>query len=143
MVGHIKLLAVSALALAAAQSAQARDLVIAFGGRRNITSLDACITRLRVAVADPARVDQPRLKALGASGVVMVGNGIQAIFGPLSENMKGDMEEYLKSTPSEAEESSDSGMAASPSLSKPLTNASTAQSAQAEKIRAALGGAGH
>ena len=123
------------------KSGKARDLVIAFGGRRNITSLDACITRLRVAVADPARVDQPRLKALGASGVVMVGNGIQAIFGPLSENMKGDMEEYLKSTPSEAEESSDSGMAASPSLSKPLTNASTAQSAQAEKIRAALGGA--
>jgi PTS system glucose-specific IIC component len=75
---------------------KARDLVLAFGGRRNITSLDACITRLRVAVTDPAKVDQGRLKALGAAGVMAVGNGFQAIFGPLSENLKGEMEDYLK-----------------------------------------------
>ncbi len=82
---------------------KARDLVLAFGGRKNITSLDACITRLRVAVVDPAKVDQPRLKAMGASGVMMVGNGVQAIFGPLSVNMKGEMEDYLKDAGPEAD----------------------------------------
>jgi PTS system glucose-specific IIC component len=82
---------------------KARDLVMAFGGRKNITSLDACITRLRVAVNDPAKVDQPRLKAMGATGVMVVGNGIQAIFGPLSENMKGEMEDYLKIAGPEAD----------------------------------------
>ena len=70
-------------------------LILAFGGRGNITSLDACITRLRVAVRDPALVDTDRLKALGAAGVVKVGNGVQAIFGPLSENLKTDMQECL------------------------------------------------
>jgi glucose-like phosphotransferase system IIB component len=44
---------------------KAHDPVLAFGGRKNITSLDACITRLRVAVVDPAKVDQPKLKVLG------------------------------------------------------------------------------
>ena len=44
-----------------------------------------------------------KLKALGAAGVVRVGNGVQAIFGPLSENMKTDMQEYLKTAGSEAD----------------------------------------
>jgi PTS system glucose-specific IIC component len=82
---------------------KARDLVLAFGGRNNITSLDACITRLRVAVQVPAKVDQARLKALGASGVMTIGNGFQAIFGPLSENLKGEMEDYLKVAGQEAD----------------------------------------
>jgi PTS system glucose-specific IIC component len=81
----------------------ARDLVLAFGGRRNIASLDACITRLRVAVRDPAKVDTARLKALGATGVLTVGNGVQAVFGPLSENLKTDMEDYLRSSAPESE----------------------------------------
>jgi PTS system glucose-specific IIC component len=80
------------------QRGKARELVLAFGGRANIASLDACITRLRVSVADPARVDQAKLKALGASGVMMLGQGVQAIFGPVSENLKTDMDEYLKET---------------------------------------------
>lgn len=82
---------------------KARDLVLAFGGRGNITSLDACITRLRVAVKVPSKVDQARLKALGASGVMTIGNGFQAIFGPLSENLKGEMEDYLKIAGPEAD----------------------------------------
>ena len=77
---------------------RARELVLAFGGRDNIASLDACITRLRVAVRDPGRVRESALRALGASGVMRVGNGVQAVFGPLSENLKTDMEEYLRGT---------------------------------------------
>ena len=49
------------------------------GGKDNIKHLDACITRLRVEVNDKAKVDVPGLKALGASGVLEVGNNMQAI----------------------------------------------------------------
>jgi PTS system glucose-specific IIC component len=72
-------------------------LVAAFGGRGNIRTLDACITRLRVEVADVGRASQERLKALGATGVVVVGSNVQAIFGPRSENLKTDMEAWLRS----------------------------------------------
>ena len=85
---------------------QALDLVLAFGGRGNIVSLDSCITRLRVAVGDPARVDQARLKAMGAAGVMVVGNGIQAIFGPTSEKLMVAMQDYLKAAGAEADQGS-------------------------------------
>jgi PTS system glucose-specific IIC component len=73
----------------------AKELVLAFGGRANIASLDACITRLRVTVHDTALADEARLKALGAAGVIRVGQGVQAVFGTRSENLKTDMEVYL------------------------------------------------
>jgi PTS system glucose-specific IIC component len=124
---------------------RSRDLVLAFGGRSNIKSLDACITRLRISVNDPSLVDDARLKALGAAGVVRVGNGVQAIFGPLSENMKTDMQEYQKSAGSDADLPVAGVAAAAPSAA-PAPAAVAAQDtaqqkARAEKIRAALGGA--
>ncbi|MDQ1289156.1 MAG: glucose system or component [Actinomycetota bacterium] len=81
----------------------ARQLVLAFGGKSNIKDLDACITRLRVGVHDIARADEKKLKALGAAGVLRVGNNLQAIFGTRSENLKTDMEEYLRIAGDEAE----------------------------------------
>ncbi|HEY2067386.1 MAG TPA: PTS glucose transporter subunit IIBC [Gemmatimonadaceae bacterium] len=72
-------------------------LVEAFGGADNIHSLDACITRLRVELNDVSRADARALRQLGASGVVTVGSGMQAIFGTRSENLKTDMEEYIQS----------------------------------------------
>ena len=82
----------------AGSAARARDLVLAFGGADNIASLDACITRLRVAVRDPALIDERALTALGASGVMRVGKGVQAVFGPLSEHLKTNMEDYLRAS---------------------------------------------
>jgi PTS system glucose-specific IIC component len=82
---------------AASGNDQAKDLVMAFGGAANITNLDACITRLRVSVVDTTKVDQAKLKAMGAAGVVQVGDGMQAIFGTQSENLKTAMDEYLSS----------------------------------------------
>jgi PTS system glucose-specific IIC component len=74
----------------------ALQLVRAFGGRSNIANLDACITRLRVGLHDVTKASAEKLKALGAAGVVVVGSGVQAIFGTQSENLKTEMQEYLK-----------------------------------------------
>ena len=80
-----------------AEHYMAEQLVVAFGGKENISSLDACITRLRVGVKDVAKVDQAKLKQLGAAGVVVAGSGIQAIFGTKSDNLKTDMDQWMKS----------------------------------------------
>lgn len=80
-----------------------RLLVLAFGGRSNITALDACITRLRVSVKDLSLASPDKLKGLGASGVITVGENLQAIFGPRSENLKSAMEAYLQSAGDDAE----------------------------------------
>ncbi|WP_316673952.1 PTS glucose transporter subunit IIBC [uncultured Tolumonas sp.] len=74
----------------------AGELVHAFGGKDNITNLDACITRLRVSVKEVAKVDQSKLKSLGAAGVVVAGSGVQAIFGTKSDNLKTDMDHWIK-----------------------------------------------
>lgn len=74
----------------------AARLTAAFGGAENIESLDACITRLRVELRDVAKGSPEALKALGATGVMVVGSGMQAIFGTRSENLKTDMEEYIQ-----------------------------------------------
>jgi PTS system glucose-specific IIC component len=82
----------------------ALQIVRALGGRRNIASLDACITRLRVKLADPTKVNSDKLKALGAAGVVMVGDGVQAIFGTRSDVLKTEISDYLKTAGAEADE---------------------------------------
>lgn len=79
------------------KSAMGQSLVAAFGGKDNISSLDACITRLRIGVKEIEKVDRDKLKRLGAAGVVVVGSGIQAIFGPKSDNLKTEMDEYIRS----------------------------------------------
>ncbi|WP_046155423.1 PTS glucose transporter subunit IIBC [Chromobacterium vaccinii] len=123
---------------AVSEDQRARQLVLAFGGRSNIRSLDACITRLRIAVQDTAKVDQPKLKAMGASGVVVVGSGIQAIFGPLSENLKTDMEIYLRGAGSDAELSSAPVAAPAPAAAPAASPA--AAKADVSALKQALGG---
>ncbi|KUM04629.1 PTS glucose transporter subunit IIBC [Chromobacterium subtsugae] len=124
---------------AVSEDQRARELVLAFGGRSNIRTLDACITRLRISVQDTAKVDQAKLKAMGASGVVVVGNGIQAIFGPLSENLKTDMDIYLRSAGSDAELSSAPLAAPAPVAVAPAAPAAAAK-ADIAALKQALGG---
>ena len=117
------------------------QLVRAFGGRGNISSLDACITRLRVKLNDVAKASPDKLKALGAAGVVVVGDGVQAIFGTQSENLKTEMQEYLKTAGPEADEvEAPSPVKAPPpaGLKTPLRDPDAARKAQA--FIAALGG---
>ena len=82
----------------------ALQIVRALGGRSNIVNLDACITRLRVKLKDSSKVSADKLKALGAAGVVMVGDGVQAIFGTRSDVLKTEIGDYLKTAGPEADE---------------------------------------
>jgi N-acetylglucosamine PTS system EIICBA or EIICB component len=92
--------ALSATAVATADAparadTKAEQVIAAFGGRENLVNVDACITRLRMEVADPAKVDQARLKSLGAAGVIEVGNNVQAVFGTEAEALKNHIKDVL------------------------------------------------
>jgi PTS system N-acetylglucosamine-specific IIC component len=78
-----------------ATDSKAEQLIAAFGGRENLVNVDACITRLRMEVADTGKVDQARLKGLGAAGVIEVGNNVQAVFGTQAEALKNDIIDVL------------------------------------------------
>jgi glucose PTS system EIICB or EIICBA component len=129
-------------ARAASADQFALQLVRAFGGRSNIVSLDACITRLRVTLADITKASPQTLKALGAAGVVMVGDGMQAIFGTRSEQLKTDIEDYLKTAGPEADEIEAPSPVRAPApvgLQPPLRDPDAARKASA--FIAGLGGA--
>ncbi len=80
----------------------ATEVLRALGGKENINNLDACITRLRVIVNDVSEVNKDELKSLGAAGVMEVGNNIQAIFGPKSDILKGQIKDIIAGkTPTE------------------------------------------
>ena len=74
---------------------KAPEVLAALGGEENAVSIDACITRLRVEVKDKSKVDKDKLKALGAVGVVEVGNGIQAIFGAKADAYRHEINRIL------------------------------------------------
>lgn len=77
------------------EQSRAARILAALGGNENITKLDACITRLRVGVKDQGEVDEAELKRLGASGVLKVSDGVQAVFGTKSSVIKEEIEELL------------------------------------------------
>ncbi len=71
------------------------------GGKKNISDVDCCATRLRCTVFKAELVDDAALKATGASGVVHKGNGVQIIYGPRVTVVKSHLEDYLISAPNE------------------------------------------
>ncbi|WP_428243541.1 PTS glucose transporter subunit IIBC [Gynuella sp.] len=73
------------------------QIILAFGGASNLKTVDNCITRLRMEVHQTDKVNADRLKALGATGVIKVGNGIQAIFGTEADNLRTSIDQYLAS----------------------------------------------
>lgn len=72
------------------------EVLKALGGKENIEDLDACITRLRVSVKDMSKVDTDRIKALGATGVLVVQGGIQAIFGAMADPIKQKINDIIE-----------------------------------------------
>ncbi|PTX55304.1 PTS system D-glucosamine-specific IIC component [Melghirimyces profundicolus] len=79
-----------------ADDSRAARILTALGGKGNITKLDACISRLRVGVKDRDRVDEAALKQEGASGVLRVADGVQAVFGTRSSVIKEEIRELLE-----------------------------------------------
>ncbi|MBS5886224.1 PTS transporter subunit EIIC [Clostridium sp.] len=73
----------------------AAQILEALGGEENLDDVDACITRLRVAVKDVSKVDKDRIKALGATAVLEVKGGIQAIFGAKADPLKQKINEII------------------------------------------------
>ena len=71
------------------------------GGRKNISDVDRCATRLRCTVKRPELVNDALLKSTGASGVVHKGNGVQVIYGPHVTVIKSNLEGYLETAPNE------------------------------------------
>lgn len=71
------------------------------GGKKNISDVDCCATRLRCTVYKSELVDDSLLKSTGASGVVHKGNGVQVIYGPRVTVIKANLEEYLETAPDE------------------------------------------
>lgn len=71
------------------------------GGKKNISDVDCCATRLRCTVFDAAKVEEGILKSTGASGVIKKGNGVQVIYGPQVSVIKSKLQEYLTHAPEE------------------------------------------
>jgi PTS system N-acetylglucosamine-specific IIC component len=94
-VGGASRTAVKTAPAPASADSKAEQIISAFGGRENLVNVDACITRLRMEVADTSKVDQARLRNLGAAGVIEVGNSVQAVFGTQAEALKNDITDIL------------------------------------------------
>jgi PTS system maltose and glucose-specific IIC component len=74
---------------------RAQAIVAGLGGRDNLEEVDCCATRLRVTVKDAVKVDQTALKATGAHGVILRGNGVQVVYGPHVTIIRNEVEEIL------------------------------------------------
>jgi PTS system N-acetylglucosamine-specific IIC component len=122
----------AAMAGAKTDSPRGRAFVDALGGAGNLTSVDACTTRLRLVVADQAAVDEPALKALGARGFVRPSpRDLQVVLGPIADEVAREMRDALGAPPPNP------AMA----TASPSAIAAPADSALARTVLAALGGA--
>jgi len=85
-------------AAAASGSEAGREFVLALGGADNLPSIGACTTRLRLVVKDQNKIDEAKLKALGAMAVMKLRDGnVQIILGPIADNTAQDMRNYVSS----------------------------------------------
>ena len=75
------------------------------GGKKNISDVDCCATRLRITVHDAARVNDEIIKTTGSRGIVKKGQGVQIIYGPQVTVIKSKLEDYLETAPDEYYES--------------------------------------
>ena len=96
------------------------------GGKKNISDVDCCATRLRITVVDEGKVDDKMLKASGASGVIHKGNGIQVIYGPQVAVIKSNLVDFMESAESDH---LDAAAVPAPAAEAPAAPAKEAKSA--------------
>lgn len=99
--------AVTGGATSSKDDALAEQVMQALGGTSNVASVEGCITRLRLFVNDPDLIDEPRLKSLGASGVIKRGKIAQVVMGTQSDRIASRMNRILKGGKGDAAETSD------------------------------------
>lgn len=75
---------------------KAAAIVAGLGGAANIEDIEACITRLRTEVGDPALVREADLKAAGAHGVLVSGKVVQVVVGPEADSLTDDIRDLLE-----------------------------------------------
>lgn len=92
---------VSASSDASSEDALSKTICHGLGGKKNISDVDCCATRLRCTVYKADLVNDSMLKSTGASGVVHKGNGVQVIYGPRVTVIKSNLEDYLETAPNE------------------------------------------
>ena len=88
-------------AQASTEDALSEAICNGLGGKKNISDVDCCATRLRCTVYKAELVNDAMLKATGASGIVHKGNGVQIIYGPRVTVIKSNLEDYLETAPNE------------------------------------------
>ena len=86
---------------ASAEDQVSEGILRGLGGKKNISDVDCCATRLRCTVHKSELVNDAILKATGASGVVHKGNGVQIIYGPIVTVIKSNFEDYQETAPDE------------------------------------------
>jgi N-acetylglucosamine PTS system EIIB component len=74
---------------------QAEQIIAGLGGSSNIVEIEACITRLRTALADSALVDERLLKSAGAHGIMRAGSVVQVVVGPDADVIASEIEDLL------------------------------------------------
>jgi PTS system N-acetylglucosamine-specific IIC component len=120
-----------------AAGGRGEDFLIALGGAANLASVDACTTRLRLIVTGEGQVDEPRLKALGARGIVRPSErALQVVLGPIADQVAGEIRAAMGGTVSRS--AAPQPAVAAPSVAAPSV---VGDVAQAERLVAALGGA--
>lgn len=82
-----------------AEDALSEGICKGLGGKKNISDVDCCATRLRCTVHDSSLVNDAILKSTGASGVIHKGQGVQIIYGPKVTVIKSNFEDYLETAP--------------------------------------------
>lgn len=118
------------------------DFAAALGGAANLTSVDACTTRLRLIVVDQAAVSEPALKALGARGVVRPSDkALQVVLGPIADTVAGEIRAALGQAPTTqaAPAQAAPAQAATTPVQDPAIPTADDQR-QAQALLAALGG---
>ncbi|KQO50858.1 PTS N-acetyl-D-glucosamine transporter [Sphingomonas sp. Leaf257] len=114
------------------------SFVAAMGGSTNLSEIAACTTRLRLIVVDPAQVDEPVLKRLGARGILRPSaSGVQVVLGPIADAVAMEMRAAVESGPIAA-----TARAAAPVTAAPVHEvAAKAQTSLPDTLVRAMGGA--